>query len=531
MAEPITWRNVGSAGLNPAALLAGAQQSFNSGFGALGKAIENQRTLADTNWQIQGENNTNTYLDAVSGYTDPAQLQQAMGAGGALTQLRSQLGGNIDAKAVRGAGDVRVSALQQQLDQTARFQDAQRTRNEREFIDSVLTQARGGDVQGARQQASSADLMNNAAVLGDIYAIEGNQLDRRYKAAGESRAEQANARAGASHSLQMQIGREGLAWNQYERGRQKERNQAEDAATQLLQSTVATQLNADQATWDTINKLGTEMGMPMINGTVDRQNMTIAQTQAFGQALKAAGVAPPPSSTSVLDTLQRQLATIPHLPVSTMVQAGQQVAGLVGQGIRYTPEDKARLDKTLTPENTRYESAVASIDREYQRLKEGNPYAADKAFDPYATAADLTSFIGDSSKFDPVGLNSGEREDLVKSVMNALNTGIEIKQKDGSSEHITVTPGMAQLILNQVKDNYSGVGADFTKLAEQLVKQDPNFLSKYQEGINAFNVHQQQIRSETSTHIGNTRSIGTRFNQENGIRNSEREFLNSLLNN
>lgn len=112
MASPITWRNVEAPDLRGAAAMLGqAQASLNSGFGHINDVLKNERATADANWSQIRDNNTQTFLDSIAQYRTAEDFQAAQQAG-ALDQLRSQFGPQIDRAAVRAAEDGRLATLQ-----------------------------------------------------------------------------------------------------------------------------------------------------------------------------------------------------------------------------------------------------------------------------------------------------------------------------------------------------------------------------------------------------------------------------------
>ena len=76
MADPITWRNVGSGGGgNPAALLAMGQNQVQQGLSAIGDLFKSEQKLQQQNAVQMRENNTAQYLDAVANAGGLDQLQ------------------------------------------------------------------------------------------------------------------------------------------------------------------------------------------------------------------------------------------------------------------------------------------------------------------------------------------------------------------------------------------------------------------------------------------------------------------------
>lgn len=122
MAQPIRWDNVNGAGLSEAGRpLEAAQRSFLGAFDTVGNVLQQRQQLEDQNWQNTRTNNTNAFLDAVAKYRSPEELRAAQAQGGALDQLRSGFGNQVDANAIRGAADAQVAKLQQQAQQEVAY--------------------------------------------------------------------------------------------------------------------------------------------------------------------------------------------------------------------------------------------------------------------------------------------------------------------------------------------------------------------------------------------------------------------------
>ena len=112
MAQPITWRNVEAPDLRGAAsMLQLANNGFNSGFDKLNQVLQSEQATAEANWKVQRDNNTQAFLDSINQYRTAEEFQAAQQSG-ALGQLRSQFGNQIDRAAIRTAEDGRLATLQ-----------------------------------------------------------------------------------------------------------------------------------------------------------------------------------------------------------------------------------------------------------------------------------------------------------------------------------------------------------------------------------------------------------------------------------
>lgn len=115
MAGPITWQNVNGPSIAEASRpLEAASRSFNSGFDVLQNVVKERQALDAANVGVRRENNTQQYLDRLSQMgRDPAALREAI-ASGAIDQMRSGYGPNIDAARVRGAAESLLDARYKQ---------------------------------------------------------------------------------------------------------------------------------------------------------------------------------------------------------------------------------------------------------------------------------------------------------------------------------------------------------------------------------------------------------------------------------
>lgn len=169
MGQPIRWDNVGGANLSEASRpLEAAQRSFLGAFDTVGNALQQRQTIEDQNWQNTKSNNTNAYLDAVSRLSTPEQLVAAKAQGGALDQLRSQFGNQVDANAIRGAVDARTAAVQQQAMQDITYKNALADQNSHPYLDAYHAAAQKGD-QAGMDAAAKAYQAAGGRDLGGLY--------------------------------------------------------------------------------------------------------------------------------------------------------------------------------------------------------------------------------------------------------------------------------------------------------------------------------------------------------------------------
>lgn len=187
MADPITWRNVGSGGGgNPAALLAMGQNQVQQGLSALGDLFRNEQNLQQRNAVQVRENNTAQYLDAVANAGGLEQLQNPE-TRAQLEGMRAGFGAGIDRNATRNAIDSRVQGLQKQAVLDNQFSDQATEREQRGLIDQGLQLAQAGDMAGVQQLLTDTQFLNEGKVASDLMGVLDARTRRQYAAEDQAR--------------------------------------------------------------------------------------------------------------------------------------------------------------------------------------------------------------------------------------------------------------------------------------------------------------------------------------------------------
>lgn len=157
MATPIRWDNVNGPSLSEASRpLELARASFGDAFAGLNGVVREREAIDAANWQNQRTNNTNSFLDAVARYGSADALKSAQ-ASGELDQLRASFGQQIDANAIRGAADQRLTTLQQQAKAGIEFENVMRNERTAPLVDTLRTALMSGNK--AQEQAARAGLV------------------------------------------------------------------------------------------------------------------------------------------------------------------------------------------------------------------------------------------------------------------------------------------------------------------------------------------------------------------------------------
>lgn len=141
----ITWQNVNGPSLAEASRpLDSAARAFDMGFGALRGVLDQRNQIDNQNFQTGKANNTAAYLDKIAQLRTIDQLKQAQSSG-ALDQLRASFGSQIDANAVRGAADTRLTGLMAQEKQSMEFDNLLKDQRSHPFMDAYKVAAQKGD--------------------------------------------------------------------------------------------------------------------------------------------------------------------------------------------------------------------------------------------------------------------------------------------------------------------------------------------------------------------------------------------------
>lgn len=452
MAGPITWRNVETRGLAPAALLGNAQQSMVDGFAGIRQALQDYQKTAEANWQQQRANNTNTYLDAVAGITDPNQLAQDNAPGGRLAQLRQQLGFNVDNAAIRGAAEQRQSDLQTQWAKNQQYQDAQRAAQEADYIDNLKTLAAQGKTAEAQQLAVARDLQDNAGVLNSV-----NEFARGF-AQDQRLADQAT-RAAQSHGLQMARGQEDLNYSRQVHDYNLQGLAQDQAASAQLQSILQNHQQTSAQNTELINATAKQFNIPVENGIPSLAGVQPEQKAAFQDALKQQGVFNQASESELVNGYVDQLRQ-QGLPEEKVQAFGARMIQAFNQNGQLTKADQDRL----STQQARIDSATAAVnaanEQQFKTLARSNYFLRNTD-----TNIDLPSMLKkvEDNGFDPLVNRSGNREDLSRLITDVTLHGVTI-----NGEHVDVPPALLDAALssngNDWVDPAQGVRKSLIKL-------------------------------------------------------------------
>lgn len=188
MAEPITWRTIGSTvgGGSAASLLAQGQRQATEGLDAISRLFRDDQRLQQQNFERARDNNTAKYLDAVAAAGGVDALQNPETRAG-LEAMRAGFGAAIDRNATRNAIDSQVTGLQRAEAATAQYEDMQLERAQRGLIDQGVALAQAGDMEGVKKLLADNQFLNEGRLANELTGIVDAGTRRQYAAEDQAR--------------------------------------------------------------------------------------------------------------------------------------------------------------------------------------------------------------------------------------------------------------------------------------------------------------------------------------------------------
>lgn len=463
MAGPITWRSLQSdSSRGVGQLLRGAQQSFNTGLGALDNLIQRHQQMEQQNWQNQKKVNTEDYLNAVQAIKDPDQLNQMI-QDGTLDKQRAQYGYQIDGNVARQAAEQRASDLIQQATQKATFDDMNAKRDARPILEQAETLAAQGDIKGAR-----AVLAQHPDVYGRGDA-EKEITSSLFGWNGEHRAEAGEARAEQSQRMAQERqgwARENQAYTVGERNKEAALNKA---AIQIAQEADAQEAKRQEQ----IQRAAYDQDIPLnANGVPDLAQASQPQIDAFNKRMKDEHLDQPVSTTKVANNIYRNLRD------SGMTFSPQQLASARKNGMalhsaeyELSPEEQRDQDNALAYQDGLSKARLAKLDAEHKADQVNHSFSAlNNNYDPdKATSEILASSLKSHKDWDPAGRNNLAESELRDALYGTLTNGADLPDPTapGGKIRIKIPQGIAQQAVDMTMDSsYLSTVGDIGKLYE-----------------------------------------------------------------
>ena len=286
MSQPIRWDTIMSrsngesvAGINSAANL------LNNGFNQFQGVLKQSEDIQRSNHQNQKGLNTAAFQDAVAKYRSPEELKAAMD-NGALDQLRSSLGPNIDANAIRGVADQRMASLMSQKTQEIAFNHVMTDERVAPLLDRFKLAALKGDRAGAEAAEMEYTKLGgrNIAGLAAFSDARQNELTERGQKAGKYDMDIKQGESTITHQRAMEAdarARTGIANQELGLNRERVGFEAENmgyAREARLSKAVAD--NLERMGKFATNSAGSEVGQAKIKEEIDRIKDPDVQTNA-----------------------------------------------------------------------------------------------------------------------------------------------------------------------------------------------------------------------------------------------------------
>lgn len=407
MAGPITWRNLqaptdGGAGR----ILQGAAYNLNQGFNNLGDLLKERSQIQDANIETQRSNNTNAFLDQLSQYRTPEELQTAISTG-AVDQLRQQFGRNIDAGQVRGAADQRLASLQQQTVANNAFQDDATQRQQRPIADQAGQLIAQGKFSDAQALLNQHELLNESKLWGEM---TGEERAR----AGEQRAVNQDSRAQQSHGLNMANGQVALQSNRLRLEDLKNTQQANEIGRDALRG-YHEQMDHIRSGINTVAK---EQGFE-----IDRQGNVVTEGKSEGDllnlkaSLREAGVPDMPSPTQYLEKVGLQMLQSGASPDVIRSVLGSVESSIGANAL--AQRDKEYISQEVQAVGNQYDQRLQITKAEMEKLEKNNSLLKMDG-DPYEAAAKIQSAVKKAAKAP------AEQEELGREIEAVMREGIKI---------------------------------------------------------------------------------------------------------
>lgn len=209
MAGPITWRNVGStvSSGGSAPLMQGAQDSIDSGFSALNKALERRQQTQAKNFGVRQNNQSADYLDRIAQAGNVDELN-ALRESEELAQLRQGLVGSTRDE-IRGALDKQETNLMERTRSRDSFGDEQWMRNNQDKLAAIEAQVINGDLEGGVAAAEELGIPDAVNVIRGFRDSYNTSADQRIQQGQFGLAQNRDARAGEIHDTRMNDWQEG----------------------------------------------------------------------------------------------------------------------------------------------------------------------------------------------------------------------------------------------------------------------------------------------------------------------------------
>ena len=487
---PITWKNVSSSGSAAnsavgAELFEQSREAMRDGFSGLQGILKQKQATDLANWDQIKENNTNQFLDRLAQYKTPEELQAAQ-ASGELNPLRQGFGAQIDQAAVRDADNKMLDTLRQRAtagynyekQRTAQLDDPVLQRLGAELLAVNPENLKGingafGGLEAQANQLVTDGKLSAAGRLAFLKDLDGRRENRETDLQGDITFGNQQASHGASmqnHANQQLVFRQG----------QEDRNEGIALDTAVRDSFRRIQ-EYETSAWDGIKPCATEAGLPLDSrGYPDLEKATPVQRQQYQAALEQSGVGKGLTPTEQINAALMEVGSRGDLTVSPQQLASfkSDLTGLMSQTNQLAPEDAAVLESSVAAENEAATIKLKDIEARQAKEQAANPFAAGPFNAEDAVVDAMTALPKD---FDPMGVNSSQKEALSKTVYRAIQDG--------------VPPAIAKMVVSQVGDSWAvtdDIDDWFVKETQRLVD-SPEYAAKFKEAQELRTTQQNEL--------------------------------------
>jgi hypothetical protein len=521
----ITWRTLNNpVGTGVGLLMNGAAQSLDGGFTALQNVLTQRNKTQDANWDNTKANNTNDYLNAVQDTIKDPNAVNDPTVQANLAALKQQFGYQIDANAIRGADEKRVSALQKQGLDSIEYNDKTRIDSERDTVDEIAAHYQAGDYAGGDKLREGKNLRDDA-LLSKLReeALRGFNT--------ESRSAQSASDSHLTSALNRKIGQSNLDWSNSEHAytlkERKEQEAVDSAVTGALVSQQQQEAlqQADQA--DAAKGLNIPKDAA---GNLDINAADLITQGVYQKRLAASQATGAPSDTQVRNDLTKSLLGIPGVSPKQVTDATASVSGMLATQAALHPTDQAKLDKVQAVEDLAFKTKVTQMEESHKRQLDANAYASGE-FDGEKATVDVISGIRED--FDPIGVDVWQRKDLISNIRTALTEGVKLKNpKTGDVETIIPSPGAVKLAMQEIASNWSVKDED-TRFDEAMQDyfQRPEVFKKVKDGAELRAKLNTEKAELNTNYLKNTSKRQAEARRQAGLPGgSSRDIFNALTN-
>ena len=506
----ITWRTLNQPTLaGVGVLMNGAQQGLNNGFQAMQNVLAQRNKTDSANWQVEKDNNTADYLNAVQEIKDPAQMADPATQAN-LAALRQQFGYKVDANAIRGADEKRTTDLQVKATNDIKFNDLNQEVDQRPLVDDFYRMKNAGDFKGAQALLDANGFINEGALADSLKSGQ-------YAASNETRAVAQDARSAASNALNMQIGRESLAYNQELRKNAREDRSQLKAGDALLSHTISQFNEGREAAAQTTNQLAEGLGIKIVNGVPDLTGVPADVKDKLASSMEEKGLDLVESSTAARKRLEKDFRANGY---SEEAIAGRMKTfeSAIGTTNTLTAEDQKGLDAEKATVATAVTTGTEALKKDFANQTKNNIFLQGIE-DPAMTVEDVTKSLKGNG-FDPMLWEGWNREQAIQDTTSLMTKGVEI---DG--QHYDVPPAILKAGIAMGADDWFDPRQGIIDSVKAFIKSDP---AGYAASIGALDTHKKDLRELNEAALKRTTRMETEAKSRNHIPADVTQLLKAL---